>query len=234
MVRTRRFWISLSALVVACLVAGGAALAVSVTRESEASSNHHGGAAALDARAFIEMMVPHHQMALDMARIAKGRSRELPVVEVANDILAQQRWEIRLMRRWYERWYKTQPREPHLSAADMAAMGMGADMERLGRARPFAPAFYEAMIPHHAGGIVMAQRVLLGDPPAPLARLARAIIAGQSQEIGKMQRYAERVARGASRAVARPPELKRDGASRRAEGGAAASATTPGQVPATP
>jgi DUF305 family protein family protein len=51
------------------------------------------------------------------------------------------------------------------------------------------PAFYRAMIPHHRGAILMARRLLAGDPRPELATLARSIATGQSIEIDRMRRF---------------------------------------------
>jgi uncharacterized protein (DUF305 family) len=203
--RPRRFWVAFGALAAACVVAGGVALGVTVTRESGSPAGHaHGtGLAALGPRDFIELMIPHHQMAIRMAQTAMRRADgDLAVVEVSRDIIAQQRFEIGLMRRWYRQWYGEPVPNRALTADETAAMGMATDMSALARARPVAPAFFDAMIPHHAGAIVMVQRLLLGHPPAVLARLARSMEAGQAIEIGKMERYRQR---GQARAASPAP-----------------------------
>jgi uncharacterized protein (DUF305 family) len=145
--------------------------------------------AALSERAFLDLMIPHHEMALRMARIAMRHRGDLALVEVARDIIAEQTWEIRLMTRWRKQWFGATGSATLVTPADAGMMGMGADMSALQRARPFAPTFYVDMIPHHAGAIVMAQRLLLGHPRPALARLARTIIDGQSRDIAKMERY---------------------------------------------
>jgi uncharacterized protein (DUF305 family) len=119
----------------------------------------------------------------------KHSGKDLAVVEVARDILSEQRYEIRLMERWRRQWFGSNASVTPMTADEQGAMGMGADMSALAKAKPVAPTFYVDMIPHHAGAIVMAQRVLLGHPRPQLAQLARAIIDGQSREIGKMENY---------------------------------------------
>ena len=45
-------------------------------------------------RAFVEGMIPHHQSALDMARLAEGRSENPEVLALAQDIVTTQQREI--------------------------------------------------------------------------------------------------------------------------------------------
>ena len=182
---------ALIAIAVGLVLAGAGTAAVLLARDGGGgSSPSQGGTAALSERAFLDLMIPHHQMAVQMAQIAMKRAgKDLAVVEVARDILSEQRYEIRLMERWRRQWFGANASATPLTADEQGAMGMGADMSALAKATPVAPTFYADMIPHHAGAIVMAQRVLLGHPRPQLAQLARAIIDGQSREIGKMERY---------------------------------------------
>jgi uncharacterized protein (DUF305 family) len=181
----------LVAIAVGCVLAGAGTAAVLAARGGGGgSSSSQGGTAALSERAFLDLMIPHHQMAVQMAQIAlKHAGKDLAVVEVARDILSEQRYEIGLMERWRRQWFGSNTSVTPMTADEQCAMGMGADMSALAKAKPVAPTFYADMIPHHAGAIVMAQRVLLGHPRPQLAQLARAIIDGQSREIGKMETY---------------------------------------------
>ena len=56
-------------------------------------------------REFIDMMVPHHQSAVTMAKeeLAKGENKTLR--KLAEDIIAAQNREIELMQSWRKEWY---------------------------------------------------------------------------------------------------------------------------------
>jgi uncharacterized protein (DUF305 family) len=56
--------------------------------------------------AFIEAMIPHHQSAIEMARVAKKRSENPRIKELAQNIVSAQKREIEQMRGWRERWYQ--------------------------------------------------------------------------------------------------------------------------------
>lgn len=57
--------------------------------------------------AFLEDMIPHHEMAVAMAEelLANGYARSPGVAELAQSIIASQSHEIERMRGWLEAWY---------------------------------------------------------------------------------------------------------------------------------
>jgi uncharacterized protein (DUF305 family) len=186
-----------AAALVVCLVAGAGVLLAMRPWDSAHGPAHEGqgvheglaGTGPLDPRTFLDAMIPHHRMAVEMARIAMRRTDDAAVRDVAVDVIANQRWEIRMMERWRRDWFGATAPAPELDAAHLAHLGMDHDMDAVARARPFPPAFYRAMIPHHRGAIVMARRLLAGDPRPELATLARSIATGQEIEIDRMNRF---------------------------------------------
>lgn len=77
------------------------------------SGMHMGGGDDLEAlraasdfdRAFIEQMVPHHQMAIMMARMLSRGTTRPEMAEFAQQIIEAQSGEIEQMRSWYAAWY---------------------------------------------------------------------------------------------------------------------------------
>ena len=57
-------------------------------------------------KAFIEDMIPHHQMAIMMATMLKNGTTRPEMKKLANDIIEAQSAEIEQMRTWYSQWYK--------------------------------------------------------------------------------------------------------------------------------
>jgi uncharacterized protein (DUF305 family) len=57
-------------------------------------------------RAFIDAMIPHHRSAIEMAKVAKKRSENARIKELAGNIVSAQKGEIEQMRHWRERWYQ--------------------------------------------------------------------------------------------------------------------------------
>jgi uncharacterized protein (DUF305 family) len=56
-------------------------------------------------KAFIDAMIPHHQSAIDMARVALENSDNPKVKELAENIISAQQKEIEQMQEWREEWY---------------------------------------------------------------------------------------------------------------------------------
>ena len=57
-------------------------------------------------KAFIEEMIPHHQMAVMMATMLKNGSQREEMKTLADNIITAQTDEIDQMRSWYSTWYK--------------------------------------------------------------------------------------------------------------------------------
>jgi uncharacterized protein (DUF305 family) len=53
-------------------------------------------------RDFLAMMIPHHQGAIDMARIVSASGKNPEVKKFAEEIIAHQQAEIDLMKRWLQ------------------------------------------------------------------------------------------------------------------------------------
>lgn len=56
-------------------------------------------------RAFIEEMIPHHQMAVMMASMLQRGTQRPEMQTLADDIIAAQTSEIEQMREWYNEWF---------------------------------------------------------------------------------------------------------------------------------
>lgn len=150
-------------------------------------------------QAFLRAMLPHHQSAVEMAKVAQRRAGHPQVKRLANSIIADQTREIAQMKRIHQRLFRSQIRpDPGAHSqlglsADMAGMMahmQGASM--LEKARPFDRAFIDAMIPHHQGAIRMARAVSKGRGSPEVGKLASSIISAQSSEIGQMNRWRKR------------------------------------------
>ncbi len=178
---------------------------MSVERISPASrTNIQGGLtmATFDQQ-FIDMMVPHHLSAVEMAKIAADRGEHPEIKALAAEIIAAQETEIAQMREWRKDWFgsdQTPPMDamPMLPGMEMAGHSMGGmemggtmdmttDVEMLRGAQPFDKAFLEAMIPHHESAITAAKLAQQSATKAEIKELAAAIIAAQETEIARMR-----------------------------------------------
>jgi len=135
---------------------------------------------------FAQMMIPHHEQAIEMSDIALdptvGASEQIR--ELANQIKAAQDPEISLMKELLTAWGKSlTPDGDHssmmsgmLSAEGLAELGTLTGAE-------FDAAWIESMIAHHEGAIEMAEDVLVDGKNVETLALAKAIISTQQSEI---------------------------------------------------
>jgi uncharacterized protein (DUF305 family) len=146
---------------------------------------------------FINMMVPHHEGAVEMARIALERSQRPEIQAMAQAIISGQDAEIEMMRDWKEAWFGSRDTPPMSEMPSMQempghgsaghAMDMQADVDALRSApEPFDLAFIDAMIPHHESAIASARQLLSSTQRPELQEMGQAIIAAQEGEIAQM------------------------------------------------
>jgi uncharacterized protein (DUF305 family) len=151
-------------------------------------------------RQFIEMMVPHHQAALEMAEIAQERAEHAEVKEMAEAIITVQAEEIDQMLGWLEAWYGTRETPPmnkmpmFTGMEGMAhgahTMDMAADVEALRNApEPFDLAFIDYMILHHESALDAANAALEQAGQPEIIAMAEAILAVQQDEIDQMRAW---------------------------------------------
>ena len=152
---------------------------------------------------FIVQMIPHHEGAIEMARVALERSKRPEIISLANGIIEAQQKEIDDMRGWYQSWYGATPPEGGLgmmrpsdgrgsteaSRPNVHMGGMEGDLDALKSAiaADFDRDFILQMVPHHEMAIMMASMLQSGTERAEMKQLADNIITSQSREIEMMQ-----------------------------------------------
>ncbi|HAA28902.1 MAG TPA: DUF305 domain-containing protein [Cyanobacteria bacterium UBA8553] len=149
-------------------------------------------------RHFIEMMIPHHQDAVEMADLALSRAKRPEIKRLAQAIKTDQNREIQQMRTWYRQWYRTEVPAHHRmgqgTGGDMDSMhsnmgSMEMDLTALRNASDFDREFIRQMIPHHQEAVRMAQMVLNRARRPEIRNLAQSIIRTQNTEIRQMQQW---------------------------------------------
>jgi uncharacterized protein (DUF305 family) len=134
---------------------------------------------------FIDMMVPHHMMAVQMAQLALQKGQHPEIKQLATSMISSQQQEIQELKNLKKRLYGTSDTPTMMKAVDLANTGMLMP-DQLAQQHPFDQAFIDSMIPHHASAIDMASAALMRSTNPAIKRIARAIVDAQSQEIGQM------------------------------------------------
>ena len=176
-----------------------------------ASPSGTSGASAADAM-FAQMMIPHHEQAVEMSTLAETRASSPEIKELAAEIKAAQQPEIDQMTAWLEEWGM-----PVMSGMDamgehgghgMSGMLTSEQMQQLADAQgpEFDRLFAEFMILHHEGAIDMAEDVVDSKDPR-VAALAAEIIRTQAEEIAQMQAFLEGPANAAEGDASASPSV---------------------------
>ena len=133
---------------------------------------------------FAQNMIPHHeQHCIQMSDIILGKQGIDPrVVQLANQIKAEQGPEIQQMRSWLSQW-----NQPTISMAP--GMMSDQDMTALKNAQGVdaSKQFLTGMIQEHQAAIAMAQDEIKSGQYPPAVALANSIVTNHQQQITTMQ-----------------------------------------------
>jgi len=140
---------------------------------------------------FAQMMIPHHEQALELADMALDPTlmASEQVKALASQIKAAQDPEIDVMTQWLSEWDQplmdmsedhSMTMEGMLSIDELGALGQLTGEE-------FDQAWVSAMIAHHKGAIKMADTVKAEGESALVQELADAIIQAQKSEIDTLE-----------------------------------------------
>jgi uncharacterized protein (DUF305 family) len=146
---------------------------------------------------FIEQMIPHHDGAIEMAKLALQKAKRPEIKTLAQNIIGAQEKEITDMQGWYKNWFGGDVKNGNtysmmggmMSSGGMHMVGNQNDTQALENAPDFDKAFIEAMIPHHQLAIIMAQMLKAGTNRPEMLTLANNITESQSKEIEQMQNW---------------------------------------------
>jgi uncharacterized protein (DUF305 family) len=158
---------------------------------------------------FAQMMIPHHEQAVEMSDIMLAKDGLDPqITQLAEDIKAAQGPEIEKMTGWLQAWDEpvmmpsesagTGGGEGHdMHGSESGGSGMGSmegmmspdDLAALEAAQgdDAARMFLTQMIAHHEGAVAMAEEEAANGQNADAVALAEAVVADQSAEIEKMK-----------------------------------------------
>jgi uncharacterized protein (DUF305 family) len=152
---------------------------------------------------FVQMMLPHHQQALEMTALVEDRAADPDLPQFAERIEVSQQDEIALLEEWLsERGQMVSGMhgghgghgDDHGGGhQDMPGMLTPAQLDQLARAKGerFDRLFLRGMISHHEGAVVMVETLLgggEGGQESEVFQLATHIGSDQQVEIAAMKR----------------------------------------------
>lgn len=134
---------------------------------------------------FAQMMIPHHEQAVEMSELAKTRAGE-DVRALAAEIEAAQGPEIEQMTGLLESWGE-EPMDgmDHDGMDGMMSEDQMADLEQA-EGDAFDTMFLEMMVEHHEGAITMAETEIEQGTDPEARELAQEIVDAQRTEIEQM------------------------------------------------
>lgn len=142
---------------------------------------------------FAQMMIIHHEGAIEMSQLAVEQAETPEVVALAERIAEAQGPEIDEMTAWLSAWGEDVSPDDHggmdMGGMDMNGMSQEEIMTQLDAlsGAEFDQAFLEAMIAHHEGAIGMSEQQLADGQNPDAVALAEKIIDDQQAEITEMQ-----------------------------------------------
>ena len=146
-------------------------------------------------RQFIDMMVPHHQGAIEMARIAAARATHPELKAMSESVIKSQESEIDQMKSWRKAWFGSDETPPLERMPMVEGMGHGgtnmkkdAEMRR-SAAEPFDRQFIDTMREHHRSAIEAARLAQTKAERGEIKELAGRILADQQREIDQMTEW---------------------------------------------
>ena len=135
---------------------------------------------------FLQMMIPHHQQAIDMSNLALTRSKNSELLDLAKKIKSAQSAEIVQMKAWLKDAGASE--DMGHSMHDMGGMLSDAEMADLKAASgtTFDKLWLNGMIGHHDGALHMTNMIIDADN-AELKAFGEGIIKVQTAEIAQMK-----------------------------------------------
>ncbi|MBB1513271.1 DUF305 domain-containing protein [Tessaracoccus sp. MC1679] len=161
---------------------------VSASASSDVAADHND-----QDTTFAQMMIIHHEGAIEMSQLAIEQAETPEVVALAERIAEAQGPEIDEMTAWLNTWGEDVSPDDHggmdMGGMDMNGMSQEEMMTQLDglTGTEFDQAFLEAMIAHHEGAIEMSEQQLADGQNPDAVALAEKIIADQQAEITEMQ-----------------------------------------------
>jgi uncharacterized protein (DUF305 family) len=140
---------------------------------------------------FAQMMIPHHEQAVELSAMVPDRSTDPAVVKLAATISGEQQPEITAMKALLLQWEVDPNAAADHSGHGMAMQGMvdDATMAKLQslKGAEFDTLWLQSMISHHQGAIEMAKAEIANGQTVDMITMAKSMVTAQQAEIDQMK-----------------------------------------------
>lgn len=138
---------------------------------------------------FLQQMIVHHQMAVDMAQLVPTRSKRAEINKLAQDIIQTQTGEMATMRGYLQTWHSAQP-----LASDAAVPGRNDMMMHMSHLQSlqgddFDRQFMREMLTHHGQALNMSNLISTRSQRPELIQLGQNIIQAQTREMEQIRSW---------------------------------------------
>jgi uncharacterized protein (DUF305 family) len=142
---------------------------------------------------FLQMMIPHHQQAVDISNLALSKSKDAELLALATSIRDSQADEIIQMKQWLKD-AGTDVEMGHSMGHSMGGMLDDADLATLKSATgaSFDRLWLQGMTAHHDGALHMTQ-MIEDAKNATIKSFGQAIVAAQTAQINQMELMLQRI-----------------------------------------
>ncbi|SBS76766.1 conserved exported hypothetical protein [uncultured Mycobacterium sp.] len=191
---------STSSRIVAVTAALATAVVVSSCSKTEGTSQHATATSTTSAMVaahnaddvtFAQMMIPHHQQAVELAAVAPEHSTNQALLTLAATISTEQQPEINAMKALLLQWdVDPNAMDDHGGhGAGMQGMVDDATMAKLKSLNgpQFDTLWLQAMIGHHQGAIEMAKAEIAKGQSVDMIAMAKTMVTAQQAEINQMK-----------------------------------------------
>jgi uncharacterized protein (DUF305 family) len=141
---------------------------------------------------FLQMMIPHHQQAIDISNIALKSSKDVELLALADTIIESQTAEIAQMNSWLKEAGASMDMGHSMSGmggmldeAELSVLSMATGME-------FDTLWLKGMIKHHDGAIDMSSMIADASNPE-IKAFGENVIKDQSVQIDQMNAMLKRI-----------------------------------------
>lgn len=148
-------------------------------------------------KAFVRQMIPHHELAVAMAKVAVDRANHPELKTLAEGIVKQQTRETRRLKLFAKQLGVKASAADDETTMTGDAITLGTTMDQLGMSMDagklkdlsddaFDAAFVDQMVDHHYGAIAMANGEILHGDDTSIKAIATKISLAQTREVAKM------------------------------------------------